>query len=269
MSDRLRTLLTITLALTGVYLYGFPSATLPYAVAIVAHVVLGVGLLALLLPMAIRLFAGQPAARAAWLAGAGGGRRIGVVLIKTGGTLPYHRVVIAHFAVSALGGAILLAAWLGRRGILAGNAALAGVRWALVAALVAATAVGATYTRVNLWKNAYRITNPAMPPQAMQVEGLGQAGPFFPSSVRTPDGRTIKSSLLHGLAGLRALPQGHLPPVVRLGAPLLVVQQPVVPQEHRVHAGRGRRAAVEVVRRLPRSGDSVQRPDGHAHPQRS
>jgi len=144
MSDRLRTLLTITLALTGLYLYGFPSATLPYAVAIVAHVVLGVGLLVLLLPMAIRLFAGQPAAaRLGWLVLAVGGV-LGVVLIKTGGTLPYHRVVIAHFAVSALGGAILLAAWLGRRGILAGHPALAGVRWALVAALVFATAVGAT-----------------------------------------------------------------------------------------------------------------------------
>src|SRR5437762_2045767 len=114
-TDRLRSLLTLTLVLTGWYLYAFPAAVLPYAVAIIAHVVLGIGLAVLLVPPAMR-------------------------------------------------------------------------------ALVLATAYGATYARVNRWKNAYRIANPGMPPQAMQVEGLGQSGPFFPSSVRTPDGHTIKSS---------------------------------------------------------------------------
>ena len=45
-----------------------------------------------------------------------------------------------------------------------------------------------------------------------------------------------------------------------VGAPLLVVQQPVVPQVDRVHAGRGRHEAVEVVRRLPRPRGVLQRP---------
>ena len=45
-----------------------------------------------------------------------------------------------------------------------------------------------------------------------------------------------------------------------VGAPLLVVQQPVVPQVDRVHAGRRRHEAVEVVRRLPRSRGVLQRP---------
>ena len=46
-----------------------------------------------------------------------------------------------------------------------------------------------------------------------------------------------------------------------LGAPLLVVQQPVVPQVDRVHAGRGRHASrQQVVRGLPRPRRLLQRP---------
>ncbi len=59
---------------------------------------------------------------------------------------------------------------------------------------------------------------------------------------------------------VRALPQGHLRAVELVGASLLVVQQPVVPQIDRVHAGRRRNAAIEVVRRLPRSRRLLQRP---------
>ena len=55
------------------------------------------------------------------------------------------------------------------------------------------------------------------------------------------------------------LPQGHLRPVELVGPPLLVVQQPVVPQVDRVHAGRRRHEAVEVVRRLPRPRRVLQR----------
>src|SRR5262245_51936779 len=106
MSDRLRTLLTITLAVTGLYLYGLPSATLPYAVAIVAHVVLGVGLAALLVPPALKAFAGRPVAdRLGWLALLVGAL-LGVALIKTGGTLPYRPLVFAHLGASTLGAAI-------------------------------------------------------------------------------------------------------------------------------------------------------------------
>jgi hypothetical protein len=193
-SDRLRTLLTLTLVLTGLYLYGFPAAILPYAVAIIAHAILGIGLAVLLVPPALRGFAGRTLEeRAAWLLILLGAA-LGLVLIKTGGTLPYHPVVVAHLGLSAIGAGMLLAAWLGRRGVLAGNVALGLARYAAIGALVVAAVYGATYARVNLWKNAYRIANPGMPPQAMQVEGLGQSGPFFPSSVRTPDGHTIKSS---------------------------------------------------------------------------
>ena len=49
-----------------------------------------------------------------------------------------------------------------------------------------------------------------------------------------------------------------------LGAPLRVVQQPVVPQVDRVHAGRRGHEAVEVVRRLPRPRGRLRRQVRHA-----
>ncbi len=44
--------------------------------------------------------------------------------------------------------------------------------------------------------------------------------------------------LLHGLEALRRVPQGHLRAVEVLDAPLRLVQQPVLPEVDRVHAGR-------------------------------
>ena len=57
--------------------------------------------------------------------------------------------------------------------------------------------------------------------------------------------------LLHGLRRLRPLPQGHLRTVEKLRAPFRFVQQSVLPEVHRIHAGRGWHAAQQVVRRLP------------------
>src|SRR5881409_1898818 len=60
------------------------------------------------------------------------------------------------------------------------------------------------------------------------------------------------------------LPPGHHRPVGVLDAPFLVVQQPVVPQVDRVHAGGRRNEAVEMVRRVPRPGGAPDRQNGHA-----
>ena len=71
--------------------------------------------------------------------------------------------------------------------------------------------------------------------------------------------RDHSGELLPDQRGVRPLPQGPLRPVELVDAPLLVVQQPVVPQIDRVHAGRRRHQAVEVVRRLSRSRRVLQR----------
>ena len=65
--------------------------------------------------------------------------------------------------------------------------------------------------------------------------------------------------LLSHQRDVRTVPPGHLRAVERVGAPFLVLQQPVVPALHRVHAGRGGHTAIEVVRRLPRSRRVLQR----------
>jgi tetratricopeptide (TPR) repeat protein len=194
MLSRLRTLLVIVLTLSAVYLYGFPEPNLPYAVAIVGHMLLGVVLAILLLPALVQAFRGQsPGARLGWL-GLTVGAALGVVLIVTGGTLPYRPLVYAHIAASAAGVTLLAASWLGSRGVLSVGAGRVVARYAAVTLVVTGLGAGAYYTRVVRHDQAYRITNPAMPPEAMTAEGLGSAGPFFPSSTRTPEGHTIKST---------------------------------------------------------------------------
>ena len=64
---------------------------------------------------------------------------------------------------------------------------------------------------------------------------------------------------------LRQLPQGHLRAVEVFHAPLRLVQQPVLPEVHRVHAGRGGNAPEQMVRGLSRSRRLLQRPLRPAH----
>ena len=194
MLQRLGTPLAVVLTLTGIYLYGFPEPNLPYAVAIMAHVLLGLGLAVLLLPRLVTAFRGQALeSRLGWLLVAAGAA-LGIVLIGTGGTLPYRPLVFAHLAASAVGVTVLLSAWLRSRGVLARGPAAGVARYAALGAVLVATGAGTYYTRVIRHDEAYRITNPSMPPDAMTHEGLGRSGPFFPSSTRTPDGHPIKST---------------------------------------------------------------------------
>ncbi len=66
--------------------------------------------------------------------------------------------------------------------------------------------------------------------------------------------------LLHGLRTVQRVSQRHLRPVAGIGAPLRVVQQPVLPEVDRVHAVGGRHHAEQVVRGLSRSRGVLQRP---------
>ncbi len=63
---------------------------------------------------------------------------------------------------------------------------------------------------------------------------------------------------------MQALPRRHLQPVVQLGAPFFFVQQSVVSQVDRVHAGYDRHQAFEMVRWMPRSGCALRRVDGYS-----
>ena len=88
---------------------------------------------------------------------------------------------------------------------------------------------------------AFRI--PPSAPVSMDEEGGGAQSPFSPSSAQTNTGGIIPSNFFMDSEALRRVPQGYLRAVEGLDAPLRLVQQPVLPEVHRVHAGRDRHAA--------------------------
>ncbi len=89
---------------------------------------------------------------------------------------------------------------------------------------------------------------------------------FYPSAARDlrPGAPRRKEARRQRL--LPGVPSRLLPPVGALGAPLLVVQQPVLPKERRADGRPGRPRADEVVLGLPRPGRSLHGPDGKAPP---
>src|SRR5258706_12639216 len=99
--QRARTFTLGFTALTAVYLYAFPSATIPYLALVLAHVAAGFVLAALLIPTLIR------ARSAGWIVTAAGAL-LGILLTFTGGSRPFAPLLFAHIGVSALGGVILL-----------------------------------------------------------------------------------------------------------------------------------------------------------------
>ena len=175
------------LTVGGAYLYAAPAPTLAYGVGVFVHVVAGILALALLVGFKRRIVDRGVAPTLAWLLVVAGGGA-GLVLVAIGATLPHRPWFWAHVALSGLG-ALVWAAHAAR-----GLRLPAVVRYAALAALFGAAAYGAWYSRVIRWQAAYRITNTLMPPASMDQEGHGRKGPFFPSSIRTPDGQHIKSS---------------------------------------------------------------------------
>jgi tetratricopeptide (TPR) repeat protein len=177
----------IALAASAVYLYGFPSANIPYIAVVLFHLLAGIFLTILLLPFLWKLLrTSTPAARAGWLllaVGAG----IGVALIFTGTPLDMKRLLYAHILSCVLGATMLAGSWLAARGWLGAGGLQSALRTAALAVCVAGFSVGAWWYRTYAWNNAYRITNPEISPATMDDEGDGPQGKFFPSSAQTKD----------------------------------------------------------------------------------
>ncbi|MGB9464461.1 MAG: tetratricopeptide repeat protein [Candidatus Acidiferrum sp.] len=181
----------IALAASAVYLYGFPSANLPYIAVVLFHLVAGIFLTVLLLPFLWKLLrTSAPSARVGWLLLAVGAV-IGVALIFTGTPLDMKRLLYAHILASVLGATFLAGSWLASRGLLGVSGAQIALRTAALAIVVAGISAGAWWYRTYAWNNAYRITNPAISPATMDDEGDGPQGKFFPSSAQTKGGANI------------------------------------------------------------------------------
>ena len=191
---RLIHILLIVLVLTAAYVYAWPSANVPYFGAIILHLLAGVAFLALLI-FTLRpiLREGPTASRVGWLLLAVGGI-LGALLIYTGTRRAEWPLLCAHIGACVAGCALLVSGWGCKRGILAGPFPAGIVRSALCLVAAALITAGAWWLRTVPWQQSHRIQNPAIAPAAMDSEGDGPQGPFFPSSAQTLDGQHIPAN---------------------------------------------------------------------------
>ena len=261
--NRTLSLLIGFLVVSAIYLYAFPQANVLYAGVVLVHALAGVVASVWLLVWLMRsslVSSSLSLRQGEWLVRIGMillflGAIPGLVLIYTGALRTEWNLVYFHIVASFLGAGLIAAAKLGARGWLPRHAA---VRVVAVLALLAAMAPVARYLRETRWTQHGRIQNPTMPPLTMNGEGDGPNGPFFPSSAQVYGEAENSQQVLHGIRFLQALPRRYLQPVEQFGASFFVVQQSVVSQVDRVHAGYDRHQAFEMVRRMPRSGCALQ-----------
>jgi hypothetical protein len=172
------------LTLSGIYLYAFPIASIPYFGIELAHILGGL-IFALGLLLSLRAFrSASTSMKFGWIFIAIG-TVLGVSLTFTGATRPMAPLLYGHIFVSAAGIVLLLGGYGRYRSpVLRFSAIL------IVAFLVGGSAWAA---RELTWRTGNRITNPSMPPESQDFEGQGVNGDFFPSSVRTNTGKRLES----------------------------------------------------------------------------
>ena len=177
----------ILLAASAAYLYGFPLATITYAVVDLFHVAVGVLAFLLLLVSCVPLFRGAAnLARVGWMLLAVG-TLLGIGLIKIGTPLRLWNWLYAHIVLCVLGVLLLVASWLNSKGWLGPTNVIRALRFSSLGILALAISAGLWWTREAGWRDARanRIINPPIAPVSMDREGDGVSGKFFPSSAQT------------------------------------------------------------------------------------
>ena len=183
----------VALALSAVYLYGYPTATISYFVVDLFHVAIGIVVTLLLIFFLFRLLPRETLlARLGWLSLLAGAL-LGIVLIKIGTPLRLKPWLYAHIALCVLGALFLATSWLFSKSLLGEGILPRTVGFAALALIAVVIAAGTWWTREAAWKSANRISNPLMPPETMDAEGDGPQGKFFPSSAQTRQGINIPS----------------------------------------------------------------------------
>jgi len=177
----------VFLAASAAYLYGFPSATISYAVVDLLHVAVGVLAFLLLVAFFVPLLRGASnLARLGWLLLAAG-TLLGIALLKIGTPLRLWNWLYAHIVLCILGVLLLVASWLNSKGWLGPSNVIRALRFSSLAILALAISAVLWWTREVGWRDARpnRIINPPMAPASMDREGDGASGKFFPSSAQT------------------------------------------------------------------------------------
>ena len=188
--DSIVAALLLALAVNSAYLAARADASLFYFANVALHVALGFACSATVSRLARRAW---PSLDGLWRAAASlfaVGSLLGVALLFTGATRPYRPVLYAHAALVGL--AAVLALLAGARRALAFAAPAA--RAAAVAAAVLAAAAPVARVLADRYPPQHRIVNPALAPLAMEGEGQGPQGPFFPSSGETNVGGVVPSN---------------------------------------------------------------------------
>jgi len=189
--SRILKVLLAFLAVSAVYLYGFPGATLVYMAVVMLHVIAGVVTTFLLVPFLVRHFRNSNTRmRIAFLL-LGPGAVLGLALMRTGSTRPHTTLFYAHILTTALAVTLMFWEWLERRRIFGSLRGASAARLVAAFAIIAVVSAGLRVARTELWRGDYKIQNPRMPPVSMEGEGDGPNGPFFPSSSQTKDGKLI------------------------------------------------------------------------------
>src|SRR5260221_9943068 len=162
--QRWRSLSVLVLAATAVYLYAFPAANIPYAIAFLLHT--GLGLLATIAILFL-LFRGlnhEPLlARFGWLFLLAGGA-LGIILIKIGTPHRLKLWLYTHIALCLLGVFFLASSWLASRNKLNTGFLHEWFRFVALVLLIAAISSAAWWTRTIAWKTPYRVANPSLAP---------------------------------------------------------------------------------------------------------
>jgi len=168
------------------WIWAFPEADVFYVGSVLVHLGMGVAALGVLWfsrdPIVARLRCGsKPTHFVLSLCGS-----LGLVLALIGATRPNYWVVFLHGLFGFLGAAMVV--WWARKQVRAYAAPLA-------TALIVALALPAySWLRDEYFPRAADvIVNPTTAPLAMEEEGHGVQGPFFPSSSQTTTGEEIPS----------------------------------------------------------------------------
>ena len=253
----------VFLTVSAIYLYAFPQANVAFAVVVLLHALLGIVTTIILLFRLWRtLRDGSAFSAIGWVALTVGGL-VGIALIWLGTSRNHWSLLYTHLALSFLGVTFLIANFARERGWF-GRRTLAQIIVPLVALGVAVPA--ARFLREGRWAthSRNRIENPLLPPTTMDGEGDGPQGLFFPSSAQVYGTKKIPSKYFMESDSCKRCHEDIYNQWFSSAHHFLVLQQSVVSQVDRIHAGRCRHEAVEVVRGLPRSSRALQRVDGYA-----
>ena len=194
MTRRFRAILLAVLFVTSAYLFAWPSANVPYFAAVILHLLAGIVLLIFVVFALSGIFRNASAlSRIGWILIAIGGL-LGTVLIKTGTRHDEWPLLYTHIGTCVAGGAFLASAWAGERGFLVQGRTAEVLRTAMFLVAAALAVSGAWWMRTVPWERAHRIENPVIAPGAMDSEGDGPGGPFFPSSAQTAHGGEIPAN---------------------------------------------------------------------------